>query len=132
MHVGAHCHLSWAPFRTPALVRPSFHLPATPPGLCTTALAHPSPCMHVGAHHCPFAPLLWCAHPSVHVWLPHLGCTPPRSLALCTCSPCPPVPPACAQKERACGWGSMCKLGGGHGVVWVEGTVGGRVCRVGV
>src|SRR6266702_4157325 len=29
MHVGAHCHLSWAPFRTPALVRPSFHLPPT-------------------------------------------------------------------------------------------------------
>jgi len=34
-------------------------------GVPTTPLAHPPPCMHMGAHCHPFAPLLWCAHPSI-------------------------------------------------------------------
>src|SRR6266702_2344836 len=118
-----------------------------------------------------FAPLLWCAHPSIclpphpgctlpcshtlplacmqghtitllHPCFgaptllfvcssPALGCAPPCSHALCVRSPCPPAPLACAQRERAHGQGRVHKLGGGHGVVWVEGTMGGHVCGAG-
>src|SRR6266702_2344835 len=93
MHVGVHCHLLQAPFRTPALVRPPFHLPATPPRLHTAMLTHPPPCMHAGAHHHPFAPLLWCTHPSVCVQLPRLGLCPTllacplRAFPLSSCAP---------------------------------------------
>src|SRR6266702_2981715 len=39
---------------------------------------------HSITHHwLPYAPPLQCAHPSVHVQLPHLSCTLPHSHALC-------------------------------------------------
>src|SRR6266702_5818569 len=48
----------------------------SPPELHATLLAHPPPCTHTGVHRHPFAPLLWCAHPSIHPWLPCLGSSP--------------------------------------------------------
>ncbi len=82
----------------------------------TITLSHP----HFGAP----ALLFVCGSPT---WVvPHLArmpfaCVPPVLLH----------PTACVQRERVCGQGGVCKLGGGHGVVWVEGTVGGHACGVG-
>ncbi len=106
-------------FGAPTLVSQPFRFPTAPPGLRATPLAHPPPCTYVGAHRHPFTPPLWCTHHSVCVWLPCLGCAPPHSHALCARPPCPPAPPACAQREKASGQGGVRKLGG-----WPWGSLG--------
>ncbi len=130
-HAGAHCHLSPAPFRTPALVHPPFCLPAAPPRLHTTMLTHPPPCTHAGctvtlSHPCFGAPTLLFACSSPTWVAPHLtrmpfACIPPVLLR-----------PWHECKERGCAGGAGCvNQRGGHGVVQAEGTVGWRACRAG-
>src|SRR6266702_1127951 len=101
-----------SPFCTPALVRPPIHSRAAPlPGLCPASLA---------------CPLRTCEGTTVMVRVA-------PSFIPCALSPCvrpshlrapphPPAPLACTQRGRVCGWGVVCKRGGDHGVVQVEGT----------
>ncbi len=130
-HAGAHCHLSLAPFRTPTLVHPPFCLPTALPGLHTAPLAHPPPCMHAGCtvtlSHPRFgAPtlLFTCGSPA---WVaPRLARMP------FACVPHVLLRPWHAHKERGRAGGVGCiNRGGGHGVVWAEGTVGGHACGAG-
>src|SRR6266571_4344014 len=121
-HAGAHCHLSPAPFCTPALVRPPFRLPATLPGLRTAVLAHPPPCTHAGAHHHPFAPPLWCTHLLFACGSP--AWVAPR-LARMPFARVPPVLlcPQHARKGRGCAGRAGCVNRG-----WPWGSPGGGDC----